>query len=187
VIVAPLALRAQLERLIEREIGCARSGEAGHIVLKVNALADRDVITQLYRASQAGVRIDLLVRGICALRAGVAGVSDNITVSSIVGRFLEHSRVWWFRNGGRSEAFVGSADLLPRNLNRRIEVMTRVADDALALRLRHEILGAYLDDRARVHRLQPDGSYADTGKNGTRAIDIQASLLDAAAERQVNR
>ena len=185
-IVAPLALRAEFERLVTREIDGVRRGEAGHIVLKMNALADRDVIALLYRAAQAGVRIDLLVRGICALRPGVPGVSDTITVRSVVGRYLEHSRVWWFRNGGHDEAFVGSADLLPRNLNRRIEVMARIVDAALVRRLRDDILGAYLADDRRVHRLRADGSYERAGDDGTPVFDVQAAL-HAAGRRQVHQ
>ncbi len=183
-LVAPLALRSHLQRLVEREIACVVRGDAGHVVLKMNALADPEVCSLLYRASQAGVRVDLLVRGICGLRAGVAGVSENIVVRSIVGRFLEHSRVWWFRNGGQSEAFVGSADLLPRNLNRRIEVMTPIIDLVLARRLRDEILGAYLAEDARAHRLCADASYARGSDDGT---DVHEALLGIARDRQVLR
>lgn len=121
--VAPLNLRARLEELIRREMDFARGGAQGHVIVKSNAIDDPEMIALLDQASQAGVRVELLVRGLCCLRPGVAGVSDNIHVISIVGRFLEHSRIFYFRNGGAEELFVGSADLRPRNLNSRIEVV----------------------------------------------------------------
>ena len=117
--------------MIEREIEHQRSGRGGHLIMKMNALVDRKMIELLYQASQAGVKVDLLVRGICCLRPGVRRVSDHIRVISIVGRFLEHSRVFYFRNGGREEVYLGSADLMPRNLNRRVEVDFPVQDKSL--------------------------------------------------------
>src|SRR5208283_2057816 len=117
---APVNLRERFQKLIEREFEPSRNRRGGHMILKMNALVDRKMIQLLYQASQAGVKVDLLVRGICCLRPGVAGVSENIQVTSIVGRFLEHSRIFYFRNGGEEEVYLGSADLMPRNLNRRV-------------------------------------------------------------------
>ncbi|MDU7216175.1 MAG: polyphosphate kinase 1, partial [Dialister sp.] len=122
-IVAPINLRERCLQLIDREIEFARNGEAAHMIAKMNSLLDKEIIDKLYEASQAGVKIELIVRGICVLIPGIPGVSDNITVRSIVGRFLEHSRIFWFRNGGREEIYIGSADWMPRNLNDRVELM----------------------------------------------------------------
>jgi polyphosphate kinase len=158
-LVAPLTLRRRVKDLIEREASWARQGHDAHMILKMNALADQEIIDSLYKASQAGVRIDLIVRGICCLRPGVPGVSDNIRVLSIVGRFLEHSRAWYFHNGGHSEIYIGSADLMPRNLDQRVEVMARLEDDRLKQRVRQEILATYLADNVKARRLMPDGSY----------------------------
>ena len=158
--VAPLDLRERVEKLIEREIEHQREGRQGHVILKMNALVDRRIIRLLYRASQAGVKIDLIVRGMCCLRPGIPGVSDSIRVVSIVGRFLEHSRVFWFRNGGDEEVFLGSADLMPRNLNGRVEVMFPVSDPHLVGVLREEVLGAYLADNMKARVMNADGTYA---------------------------
>jgi polyphosphate kinase len=127
--------------------------------MKMNALVDRRMIRRLYRASQAGVAIDLIVRGMCSLRPGIAGVSDTIRVVSIVGRFLEHSRVFYFGNGGEEEVFLGSADLMPRNLNGRVEVLFPVTDPRLVSVLREEILGAYLADTVKARVMHADGTY----------------------------
>ena len=125
----------------------------------MNALVDKQFCKLLYEASQAGVRCELLVRGICRLRPGVPGVSDNITVTSIVGRFLEHSRIYWFSNGGNEQLYIGSGDLMPRNLDRRVEVLFPVEDPALVERLRREILHTYLHDNVKARVMQPDGTY----------------------------
>jgi len=125
----------------------------------MNALVDKRCIQALYRASQAGVKVDLQVRGICCLRPGVAGVSENISVSSIVGRFLEHARIYYFRNGGDEEILLGSADLMPRNLGRRVETLFSVEDQRLRVALRDRILGVHLKDNVKARRLLPDGSY----------------------------
>src|SRR5262249_45732380 len=119
-LVAPINLRSQLVELIRREIA---HGPEGHLIFKLNALVDRHMIRLLYQASQAGVRIDLVIRGECCLRPGVPGVSDNIHVTSVIGRFLEHSRIYYFRNGGQEQIYLGSADLMPRNLDRRVEIL----------------------------------------------------------------
>lgn len=158
-LVAPVSLRSGMERLIEREIEQARAGKKGHLIFKMNALEDPEMIKLLYRASQAGIRVDLLVRGLCCLRPGISGVSENITVRSIIGRFLEHARIFYFRNGGREEVYLGSADLMPRNLNRRVEVLFPVKEPKLISRLRDEILEVYLADSVNAYTLEADGSY----------------------------
>ena len=126
----------------------------------------------------AGVHIDLIVRGICCLRPGIPGVSDNIRVRSVVGRFLEHSRAWYFRNGGNEELYLGSADLMPRNLNERVEVMVRLEDARLKKRMRDEILSVYLADNVKAHELMPDGRYVRVFRQATEPpINSQACLL----------
>ncbi|MBN2840479.1 MAG: polyphosphate kinase 1 [Coriobacteriia bacterium] len=158
-LVAPVELREGISRLITREIEHAREGRGGEIVMKMNSLVDQRLIALLYEASQAGVRIDLLVRGVCCLRPGVPGVSESIRVTSIVGRFLEHSRIYWFGNDGAPEVFIGSADLMPRNLDRRVEVLAPVRDPRLIKRIREEILGTYLRDTVKQRIMQADGTY----------------------------
>jgi polyphosphate kinase len=179
--VAPINMRDTLRTLIEREIACHREGERGHIILKMNGLVDRDVIGLLYRASQEGVYVDLLVRSLCCLRPGVARVSERIRVRSIVGRFLEHSRVWYFRNGGSDEMYIGSADLMPRNLDRRVEVMAPLKDAGVRRRM-FEILRLYLADNVKARELRADGSYVRPAvRTGERLLDAQLALL-----REVN-
>jgi polyphosphate kinase len=158
-IVAPLNLAEHVLSMIAREADHSRHGRPAHIIAKMNALLDKNVVRALYEASQAGVKIDLIVRGICALRPGVRGVSDHITVRSIVGRFLEHSRIYFFANGGEEEIYLGSADWMPRNLYERVEVLFPVKDEFLRQRVRHEILQAYLVDNLKSRLLQKDGSY----------------------------
>jgi polyphosphate kinase len=158
-LVAPINLRERMTDLIRREIKHQKDGHQGHLIFKMNALVDQPIIQELYRASQAGVRVDLLVRGICCLRPGIKGISENISVTSIVGRFLEHSRVYWFQNGGNEEVYLGSADLMPRNINRRVEVLFPVQDQRLVQHLRNEMLQTYLSDNVKARRMQPDGSY----------------------------
>lgn len=178
-IVSPFTLRRAFGELVEREIAWSRRGEPGHIILKMNALSDRDVIRLLYRASQAGVKVDLIVRGICCLRPGLPGISDHISVRSIVGQFLEHSRAWYFRNGGREQAFIGSADLMPRNLDRRVEVVAPLTDLALVHRLKQEILGQYLADNIKARRLSSDGTYSRVAPSlGEPPLASQTALLD---------
>jgi polyphosphate kinase len=176
-LVAPVDLRERIEGLIHREIQHAK-GEKGHLVFKMNALVDPMIIRSLYRASQAGVRIDLLVRGICCLRPGVPGVSETIRVTSIVGRFLEHSRVFYFRNGGNEEVYLGSADMMPRNLNRRVELLFPVEDEELRRRIRGEILGEYLVDNVKARRMMPDGNYKRAAhSDGQVALNSQEILM----------
>src|SRR5271169_3091018 len=157
--VAPLDLAEHCLALIAREAEHARHGRPAHIIAKMNALLDKNIIMALYRASQAGVKIDLIVRGMCALRPGVRGVSDRISVRSIVGRFLEHSRIYFFANGGQEEVYLGSADWMPRNLYERVEVIFPVKDELLRERVRQEILESYLADNLKSRLLLKDGSY----------------------------
>jgi polyphosphate kinase len=158
-LVSPLDLAERSLALVAREAEHARHGRPAHIIAKMNALLDKNIITALYRASQDGVEIDLIVRGMCALRPGVRGVSDRIRVRSIVGRFLEHSRIFYFANGGQEEVYMGSADWMPRNFYERVEVMFPIKDGLLRERVRHEILQAYLADNLKSRVLQKDGSY----------------------------
>jgi polyphosphate kinase len=150
---------------------------------KMNALADEAVIEALYEASQAGVAIDLVVRGICVLRPGVPGISERIRVVSIVGRFLEHSRIYSFENGGSPEVWIGSADWMPRNLRHRVEVLFPVEDAAIKERLRAEILATYLADRVKARRILSDGSHERlVPQPGEALVSAQAALLDVAAK-----
>jgi polyphosphate kinase len=158
-LVAPVTLRNGIIDRIDREIALHKEHGNGHLIFKMNALIDPLCIAALYRASQAGVKIDLQVRGICCLRPGIAGISENITVSSIVGRFLEHARIYYFHNGGAEEVFLGSADLMPRNLDRRVEVLYPVESPALRKAIISTILPAQLNDTIKVRLLQSDGSY----------------------------
>ena len=157
-IVAPINLRERCLQLIDREIEFARNGEAAHMIAKMNSLLDKEIIDKLYEASQAGVKIELIVRGICVLIPGIPGVSDNITVRSIVGRFLEHSRIFWFRNGGREEIYIGSADWMPRNLNDRVELMIPISDDSLKQRIKEMIL-LQLADNQKAYVMQSNGTW----------------------------
>jgi len=158
-LVAPLDLAEKTMALIDREAEHARRGGEGRIIAKMNALLDKNVIRALYRASQAGVEIDLIVRGMCALRPGVRGLSDRIRVRSIVGRFLEHSRIYYFGNAGEEEIYIGSADWMPRNLYERVEVLVPLRDEFLRERVRREILDAYLADNRKARILLRDATY----------------------------
>jgi polyphosphate kinase len=162
--VAPIDLRDKLNALFDREIEHQRAGRPAHIVAKFNRLADLQVIEKLYEASRAGVKIDLIVRGISMLRPGIPGLSENITVRSVVGRFLEHSRVFWFQNGGDDELYIGSADWMARNLKHRIEVVAPVTDPQSKRYLRDVLLDAYLRDNTKARELQPDGRYVPVGR-----------------------
>jgi polyphosphate kinase len=184
-LVAPVSLRQRLEDLIRREIDLAHKGEPGHLIFKMNALEDPEMIKLLYRASQAGIRVDLLVRGLCCLRPGVPGISDNIRVSSVIGRFLEHARIYYFRNGGREQVYVGSADLMPRNLNRRVEIVFPVEDPKLVRRIKDDILEVYLSDNVNAYRMQPDGSYRRASRSETAGgIDSHQRSMNPRATAQ---
>ncbi|HWQ56944.1 MAG TPA: polyphosphate kinase 1 [Bryobacteraceae bacterium] len=177
-LVAPVNMRERFEAKIEREIRHQLAGKRGHLIFKMNSLVDPQVIRMLYRASQAGVKVDLLVRGICCLRPGIAGVSDNIQVTSIVGRFLEHTRVYYLRNGGQEEVYLGSADLMPRNINRRVEALFPVEDETLLRRIKDEILETYLADNVKARRMASDGTYKRLkAGDSKKAVDAQAALL----------
>jgi polyphosphate kinase len=158
-LVAPLDLTEKCMSLIEREAENARLGRPARMIVKVNSLVDKDIVRALYSASQAGVEIDLLVRGICSLRPGIRGISDRIRVRSIVGRFLEHSRIFYFENGGEPEVYLGSADWMPRNLHERVEVLFPLKNPLLRDRVVHEILAALLADNVKTRFLQKDGRY----------------------------
>jgi polyphosphate kinase len=181
-LVAPVSLRERLVELVDREIAHARAGRGGHLVFKVNALADEGMIEALVRAAREGVQVDLLARGICCLRPGVAGATENVRVTSVVGRFLEHSRIFWFRNAGAEEVYLGSADLMRRNLSRRVEVLFPVTDPALVRHLRDVVLEAYLADNVRTRRMRADGGYERVRPvDGVPAVDAQARLVLATA------
>ena len=185
-LVAPVNLRERLVELVEREIAHARAGRGGRLVFKMNALSDEGMTEVLVRASQAGVQIDLLVRGICTLRPGIAGATENVRVTSIVGRFLEHSRIFWFGNAGAEEVYLGSADLMRRNLSRRVEVLFPVGDPALVRHLRERVLGAYLADNVRARRMRSDGTYERIRPvDEEPAVDAQARLLAESARTVV--
>lgn len=174
-LVSPLNLRERMTALIEREIAHRREGRPAGIVVKVNSLTDTKIIRSLYEASQAGVPIDLIVRGICTLKPGMSGLSDTIRVVSIVGRFLEHSRIFYFANGGDEDVYIGSTDWMLRNLDRRVELVTPIEDPRLKRHLKNEILDLYLRDNVNARRLQPDGSYkAVAPLQGESECDSQA-------------
>lgn len=182
-LVAPQLMRRQLGEKVEREMAIHEAQGGGELAFKMNALVDRDFITLLYRASQAGVRIQLQVRGICCLRPGVPGVSDNITVTSVVGRFLEHSRIYYFGNAGEPEVYVGSADLMPRNLNRRVEVLYPVEDEQLKRMVVDDILMVHLRDNVQSRRLESDGGYTRLSPSKSdEPIDSQALMLETRSD-----
>ncbi len=175
-LVAPINMHDELETLIRREIAHAQNGVRARLIFKMNGLEDAHMMRLLYQASQAGVQVDLLVRGICSLRAGIPQVSENIRVTSIVGRFLEHSRIYYFEKGGREEIFLGSADLMNRNLHHRVELLFPIENKRIMTRLRDEILGTYLADNRNARHMLPDGSYV-WDKSGEPAVDSQARFL----------
>jgi polyphosphate kinase len=179
-IVAPSGLRKRLEELIEREAEHARAGRPARLIIKANALTDDQMIRVLYKASQAGLDIELLIRGVCSLRPGIPGISDRIHVRSIVGRFLEHSRIYWFQNGGDEEMYIGSADLMERNLDRRVEILCPIRDREILAHLRDIVLGAYLRDTERAMLLHADGSYSRPP--GGEPFDAQSYLMKHYAE-----
>ncbi len=185
--VAPLSLADDLLKLIARETEHARAGRPAGIVAKMNAILDRATVEALYTASQAGVEVDLIIRGMCSLRPGVKGLSERIRVRSIVGRFLEHSRIFSFLNGGEEEVFCGSADWMPRNLFERCEVVFPVTQPALSERLRKEILGSYLADNVKARLLQPNGEYIRAPKGDTpfAAQDYLMALASKGVEATV--
>lgn len=178
-LVAPVSLRTQLKALVSRECEHQQAGRPARLLFKVNALADPAMVRTLYRASQCGVQIDLIVRGVCCLRPGIAGISDHVTVRSIVGRFLEHSRIYYFENGGAPEVYIGSADLMERNLDRRVEVLCPVHQPDLRDHLRDVVLETLLADTDRARVLQTDGSYVPVAPApGNEPLNAQKRLLE---------
>lgn len=179
-VVAPIFLRQKMLELIRGEIRHAEEGRPGRIIAKMNRLADAEMVNALYEASRVGVRIDLIVRGICVLRPGVAGLSENIRVRSIVGRLLEHSRVYYFENGGKPEVYIGSSDWMPRNLDRRVEVLAPIHNDQIRRHLSEQFLTAYLKDNVKARELQSDGSYKRVERiPGDADFDSQMSFQGA--------
>jgi len=178
-LVAPINLRQRMEELIEREMEHARKGKGGRLIFKMNALTDKGMIQQLYRAAQAGVKIEMIVRGMCCLRPGVPGVSENVRITSIVGRFLEHSRIYYFHNAGNPEIYVGSADVMTRNIDRRVEVLFPIEDPRLVKIVSDDILKAYLMDNVKARVLLPDGTYERVKiRKDQQPISAQALLLN---------
>ena len=180
-VVAPIWLRKRFLRMIKRETDHAKAGRNARIIAKVNSLCDRDIIAALYEASCAGVKIDLIVRGICCLKAGIPGLSENIAVRSIVGNFLEHIRIFYFENDEAPEVYMGSADWMPRNLDRRVEIVFPVLDEGLKEKAVH-ILRVQLDDNVKAHVLQPDGSYAKIDRRGKVLLCAQEKFCQEAVE-----
>ncbi len=177
-LVAPFDLVQRVKALIEREVENAQRKKTARIIVKMNSLSDAHTIEALYRASQAGVKVDLIVRGICCLRPGVPGLSENITVRSIVGRFLEHSRVFYFENAGKPEVFIGSGDWMSRNFYNRVELVVPVEDDALRGRIVNQILGAQLADNTRAWQLESEGGYTQvTRAEGEPKRDSQSEFM----------
>ena len=168
--------------LIEREAENAKKGLPAHIRAKMNSLCDPKIIAGLYYASSCGVQVELLVRGICCLKVGVPGISENIRVRSIVGEFLEHSRIFYFENGGNPEIYMGSADWMPRNLDRRVEIVFPVEDEKIKKELEH-VLDLEFKDNVKAHLLQPDGTYIKPDKRGKVLINSQMEFCLEATEK----
>lgn len=177
-VMAPLGLREKIYALIDNEIAMVRAGREGHIIAKMNSLIDQPVIQKLYEASAAGVHVDLIVRGICGLRTGIEGISDNITVRSIVGRQLEHSRIFWFANGGEEQLYLSSADWMPRNLNDRVELFFPVETEEHIRRIK-ALLDLYLRDNVGAHMMQSNGTYRRV-RNKLEPVSAQSTLYEMA-------
>ena len=176
-LVAPLNLRERFFDLVRRETANKKTGKEARIILKANSLTDEDLIDALYEASNAGVEIDLIIRGICSLRPGVPGLSENIRVRSIVGRFLEHSRVFYFKNAGADEVYFGSADWMQRNLDRRVEVVIPILDEEIRDYMRDRFLDVYLRDNVNARVLRPDGTYKKVAQGNSERVDSQAEFV----------
>jgi polyphosphate kinase len=177
--VAPVGLRQGFRALVEREMEHAKAGRPARLIIKNNAVADPGIIKVLYRASQSGVQVDMITRGVCCLRPGIPGISDRIQVRSIVGQFLEHSRVYYFENGGGPEVYIGSADLMERNLDRRVETLCPVTDPNMRQLLRDAVLEVLLSDTDRAWTLHTDGSYVRaTAPEGVPPLNSQRFLLE---------
>lgn len=178
-VLAPIWLRSRFMRLIQRETRYAREGKTAKIIAKMNSLCDEGIIAALYEASAAGVKIQLIVRGICCLKVGIPGISENIEVRSIVGNFLEHSRIFYFRNNGQEEVYMGSADWMPRNLDRRVEILFPVQDEGLREKVKH-ILSVELEDNVKARILGADGSYSRIDKRGKALVNSQETFCQEA-------
>ncbi len=183
-LVAPVNLRERLESMIKREIDIAKSEKPARLIFKANSLVDPAIIQLLYKASQAGVQVDLLVRGMCCLKPGVKGISENIRVISVIGRYLEHSRIYYFQNGGAEEIYLGSADLMSRNLNRRVEVVFPIEDKDHIRHIRDDILEAYLQDNARVRYMQNNGTYLRNHVKDHQTVDVQEQFMSEYRSRK---
>jgi polyphosphate kinase len=181
-IQAPFTLHKELLAKIDREAEHARAGKPARIMAKMNSLVEPQIIQALYRASQVGVKIDLIVRGVCCLRPGVQGVSDSIRVRSVIGRFLEHTRAWWFQNDAKEEVWLASADWMERNFFRRVEIGFPVLDAALRARVVKEGLEFYLSDNTQAWELQPDDTYIKVTPGENAPVSAQGSLLQELAE-----
>ena len=181
-VVAPLWMKDRFLHLIQMEEEHARKGQKAHIIAKMNSLCDRDIMAALYSAAAAGVKIELIVRGICCLKTGIPGVSENITVRSIVGNFLEHARIFYFYANGSEEIYMGSADWMPRNLDKRVEIIFPVEDEEIKKEVMH-ILEIQLADNVKAHILQPDGAYEKIDKRGKTLICSQDYFCEEATDR----
>jgi polyphosphate kinase len=178
---APFNLHAQLLNAINYEKEHAKAGRRGHIIAKMNALLDKEIIEALYEASRAGVKIDLIVRGVCSLRPGIRNLSENIRVRSVIGRFLEHSRIFYFRNNGEHNIYLASADWMPRNFFRRIEICFPILDNRLKKRIMREGLKPYLKDNTQAWEMQPDGQYRLKSGHPQKEVCAQLDLLEELA------
>jgi polyphosphate kinase len=177
-LVSPTSLKSEILSRIDREIEVNEEKRGGYLAFKMNGLVDKNIIQALYRASQAGIRIDLNVRGLCCLRPGIPGVSENIRVVSIVGRFLEHARIYYFKNGGEEEVLLGSSDMMPRNLDKRVEVLFSLPDPAIKASIL-KILDIHLRDNVKARLLLPDGTYQRVRPQlGEEIIDSQLWLIN---------
>jgi polyphosphate kinase len=187
-LVAPVNLRSGLEKLIRREIEHAKAGRKAHLIFKVNAIVDPKFIALLYEASCASVQLDLLVRGMCCLKPGIKALSENIRVISIVGRYLEHSRIYYFHNDGKEEIYMGSADLMTRNHDHRVEVVFPVENQDHINYIRNGMLAIYLTDNTRARVMQPDGTYTRLkAPSEDKAVDVQEWLMARAQKKKLER
>lgn len=183
-LIAPINLRQKFEEMIDREIAFHKKKKNGRLIFKMNSLVDAVIIKKLYQASQVGVKVDLIVRGICSLRPGIKGLSENIRVISILGRFLEHSRVYYFHNDGEEEIYMGSADLMPRNLNQRVEILFPVEDKVLVRQIKKNILDLYLQDNVKARLMKPDGTYTRLKPNSARNAKHSQMIFIERANRK---
>ena len=180
--IAPIWMRDRFLHMIRMEEEHARKGQKARIIAKMNSLCDREIIASLYSAAAAGVKIDLIIRGICCLKTGIPGISENITVRSIVGNFLEHARIFYFYSNGNEEVYMGSADWMPRNLDKRVEIVFPVEDPRLKQEVMH-ILDIQLEDNVKAHILRPDGIYEKIDKRGKTLVNAQEYFCEEATER----